>query len=947
MRRGCFSRFTLELSQNRVYYDDRNSLYGQIMEFILRKGSNMKKRILSLALVMVMIFTSLPMSAFAADVVAEGTCGENLTWTLDSTGTLKISGTGAMTDYTDISNAPSNAPWYSSRSSIKSVIIENGVTSIGDKAFYFCSSLTSVTIPDSVTTIGEWAFPRCTSLTSVTIPDSVTTIGDHAFSYCSSLTSVTIPNSVTTIGELAFYDCSSLTSVTIPNSVTTIGEWAFSGCSSLTSVTIGSGVTTIGDNAFCSCTSLDNITIPDSVTSIGGGAFSGCRSLKSINVDNHNEYYSSSGGVLFDKNQTILICYPAGKTESNYTIPDSVTTIGDDAFECCSSLTNVAIPDSVTTIGDHAFELCGSLTNVAIPDSVTSIGGSAFFYCSSLTSVTIGNGVTSIGDYAFSYCSSLTNVAIGNGVTSIGEWAFSNCDNLTSVTIPDSVTSIGGSAFESCSSLTSVTIGSGVTTIGESAFNYCGSLTSVTIGSGVTTIGESAFYICGSLKSINVDNHNEYYSSSGGVLFDKNQTILICYPAGKTESNYTIPDSVTTIGEAAFSYCSLTSVTIPDSVTTIGERAFFRCTSLTSVTIGSGVTTIGEYAFESCSSLTSVTIGSGVTTIGYAAFGSCSSLTSVTIPNSVTTIGEWAFESCRSLTSVTIGNGVTTIGYSAFNDCSSLTDVYYGGSEKQWNEISIKSGNDYLTNATIHYSGTDEHEHIYTFAVTEPTCTEQGYTTHTCSCGDSYIDSYVNALGHDYKDGVCTRCGAKDPDYKPPVKENPFVDVKEKDYFYQPVLWAVENGITNGTSKTTFSPNATCTREQAVTFLWRAMGSPEVSGVKNPFVDVKPSDYYYKAVLWAVKNGITQGIDATHFGPNNTVTRGQTVTFMWRAAGSPQVSGVKNPFVDVKSSDYYCKAVLWAVESGITNGMSATTFGPNSGCTREQIVTFLYRHLEK
>lgn len=125
------------------------------------------------------------------------------------------------------------------------------------------------------------------------------------------------------------------------------------------------------------------------------------------------------------------------------------------------------------------------------------------------------------------------------------------------------------------------------------------------------------------------------------------------------------------------------------------------------------------------------------------------------------------------------------------------------------------------------------------------------------------------------------------------------------------------------------------------------MGSPEVSGVKNPFVDVKPSDYYYKAVLWAVKNGITQGIDATHFGPNNTVTRGQTVTFMWRAAGSPQVSGVKNPFVDVKSSDYYCKAVLWAVESGITNGMSATTFGPNSGCTRGQIVTFLYRHLEK
>ena len=179
----------------------------------------MKKQVLSGLLVLCLIFSLLPMSAFAADVVAEGTCGENLTWTLDSEGTLTISGTGAMTDYSN----DSKAPWYSSRSSIKSAIISYGVTSIGDYAFYYCNRLTSVTIPDSVTSIGVCAFGSCISLTSVTIPDSVTSIGDSAFWYCSNLTSVTIGSGVTTIGESAFYACS-LTSVTKPDSVTSIGK---------------------------------------------------------------------------------------------------------------------------------------------------------------------------------------------------------------------------------------------------------------------------------------------------------------------------------------------------------------------------------------------------------------------------------------------------------------------------------------------------------------------------------------------------------------------------------------------------------------------------------------------------------------------------------------------------------------------------------------------------
>ena len=288
----------------------------------------MRKRILSFVLVVLMIATLLPVTALAADVVKSGTCGaegdgSNLTWTLDSEGTLTISGSGDMYDY-DFSRAP----WYGSRSRVKSAVIADGVTSIGESAFYVCTSLTSVTIPDSVTSIGNWAFEGCTSLTSVTIPDSVTRIGGATFDGCKSLANVTIPDSVTSIGYKAFGSCESLTSVTIPDSVTSIGERAFSYCTSLTSVTIPGSMTSIGSYAFMGCSSLTSVTIPDSVTSIGERAFSYCKSLTSV------------------------------------TIPGSVTSIGSYAFSSCSSLTSVTIPDSVTRIGEYAFYDCTSLTDV-------------------------------------------------------------------------------------------------------------------------------------------------------------------------------------------------------------------------------------------------------------------------------------------------------------------------------------------------------------------------------------------------------------------------------------------------------------------------------------------------------------------------------------------------------------------------------------------------------
>ena len=283
---------------------------------------------------------------------------------------------------------------------------------------------------------------------------------------------ITFDAPVTSIGEEAFRACSRLTSVTIPDSVTLIGRSAFSGCSSLTSVTIPDNVTSIGNSAFFDCSSLTSVTIPDSVTSIGELAFSGCSSLTAF----YGKYASADKRCLIIDG--VLNSFaPAGLT--SYTIPDSVTSIGEYAFYWCSSLASVTIPDSVTSIGEWAFYGCFRLTSVTIPDSVTSIGYYAFYCCSSLTSVTIPDSVTSIGDGAFNICSSLKNVAIGNSVTSIGELAFYDCISLTSVTIGNSVTSIGDYAFYDCISLTSVTIPNSVTSIGEYAFCLCSSLKNV------------------------------------------------------------------------------------------------------------------------------------------------------------------------------------------------------------------------------------------------------------------------------------------------------------------------------------------------------------------------------------------------------------------------------------------------------------------------------------
>ena len=370
----------------------------------------------------------------------------------------------------------------------------------------------------SVTSIGWDAFADCSSLTSVTIPNSVTSIGSGAFSGCSSLASVTIPNSVTSIGQYAFSECSSLTSVTIPNSVTSIESSAFKGCSGLTSVTIPNSVTSIESSAFYNCNGLTAVYITD--------LEAWCKIAFNSFIDSYSNPLSYAHHLFLD-----------GEEITELTIPNSITSIGNDAFYGCSGLTSVTIPNSVTSIGGDAFYGCSGLNSVTIPNSVTSIGWGAFEKCHSLASVSIGNSVTSIGDYAFLHCSNLaalyisdleawcnisfgnssscpgsahlflngeeiTEVTIPSSVTSIGNYAFYGCSGLTSVTIPNSVTSIGIESFCCCSGLTSVTIPNSVTSIGLSSFESCSKLTSVTIGSGIISIGDRSFIGCEGLSDV-------------------------------------------------------------------------------------------------------------------------------------------------------------------------------------------------------------------------------------------------------------------------------------------------------------------------------------------------------------------------------------------------------------------------------------------------------------
>ena len=810
----------------------------------------MKKRMhwILAGVVMLLLCSALFVGAMAE---TSGTCGDNLTWTLDDEGTLTISGTGDMNDY--YVNSYNDLPNTTWSFSVKRLVIEEGVTGIGKNAFYQCKYLESVTIANSVTEIRDYAFGQCSALREIEIPDSVTSIGSYLFKECRNLRSVKLSASITDLNDYLFYFCRWLTNVTIPDSVTSIGVGVFYGCEHLGDITIPDDVVSVGRGAFdytdyyghvVRCASLDS----NAARALGKAGYSFRVPGTAYDLKYLYDNDESTGLEIawLDKEVTSFII-PDGVTSIgdyafrgsreliDITIPDSVTTIGYNAFDGCTALKDITIPDSVTTLQAQAFYECNSLTNVKIPGSVKTFGANVFYSCDGLESVTIEEGVPVIGSAAFAYCANLKNVSIPESVTNIYNNVFENCTGLTHISIPDGVKKIYNSAFRNCSSLTDVTIGNGVTEISEQVFYHCTRLTSLTIPESVTRIGDYAFEKCESLTGLIIPDSVKNIGTGA-------------FTACKGMAAITIPDSVTGIGSAAFSGCSgITYFVIPDSVTALGSGVFAYCSSLRDITIGNGVTSIGNQTFKACSSLKAIEIPKRVQTLGNEVFADCTSLEQVILPDGLTemgpavfsgcsaiqginlpanllyipergflncsslrdlvlpegieAIGPSAFSGCTTLESITFPGTLKLIFASAFKDCESLINIYYNGTEKQLKQLKIDpTENDALLNAGLeilcqHKWG----KPVYTWSEDDSKLT----ATRKCQKNKSHIETEtVDVTCEILEEAGCTTAGKAR--YQSAEFENPAFGAQSKTEELSP------KGHEWGEAEFTWAENLSC-----------------------------------------------------------------------------------------------------------------------------------------
>lgn len=977
----------------------------------------MKKRLLSILLVLLMALTLLPLGALADE---NSKCGESLTWNLDEIGILTISGTGDMYNY----SSADPAPWNEHCLEITSITIGDGVTSIGSYAFCYCS-VKSITLPFGLKHIGSSAFFNCPNIQQIKIPDSVEYIDPYAFSLCKGLHTVQLPASLTLISEELFAECDNLRNLSIPDTVTEIGANAFSKCTEFSLTGLPDGIKSIGAAAFEDCGRIEELVLPETLEHIGEAAF---------------------GGTIIDK-------------ASFEGTPEKWKAIGGDCgIEC-----EVTFPNHICDFGSSwQYDTqkhwqscsCGKTQN----EGEHTGDGDTCTVCGAALSEALGSGSIDGGlSWSLSRSGALTISGSGkmsdfSSVANAAPWDKQK-DKIQSAVIESGVQSISGGAFSGCSALEKVSISDTVAQIDLNAFDGC------------TALAE-----------FEVAADNKAFSSDGGVLFSAGKELMRC-PVGKA-ADCTVPSGTVAIAGGAFKDCAkLERLVIPDSVTAIGKSAFENCAALKRITLPKSIAKLEALTFSGCAALAEITLPDGLKALGEKVFSGCAALKSVKIPAEVTVIPTEAFSGCVSLESITIPKSVSHINEHAFDGCTALKKVDYLGSDTDWSQVTKETGNNVLDNAEKSFTRTD-HEHKYTDTVIPPTCTERGCTVHLCACGDKREDSYTPPLGHSYRGGICVRCGILDPngdtqhkhDFIPTVTKptcltegfttytcscgecytkdyvsavghktqlqnaktagcltggytgdevctfcgkvfkqgsvifalghDPqparvkaptcnesgytgdlicmrcgdmtqigntvaatghkffggvcsvcgakgaeavpeFDDVKPGAFYFDAVQWAVKNGITNGTGKSTFSPNDVCSRYQIVMFLWRAAGQPEAKAAVS-FADVKPGDIFYEAVQWAVERGITNGTSSTSFSPFAPCTRGQIVTFLHRSAGSPTISGACD-FSDVSAGSFCRDAVIWASSEGITKGTSAGRFSPNEGCTRAQVVTFLHR----
>ena len=721
--------------------------------------------------------SGITLSAPATAGETSGYFSEDTWWEIDEAGTLTIGGEGDI---------PNGRLMYrlDDKDSVKSVVISDGITSIGYSVFSDMPNLTSVQIADTVTSIGDGAFYRCTNLSTVNIPDSVTSIGENAFCYCESLETIKIPESVESIGRNAFESTKWLdnmrkedhmliingilieasfrekTTIEIPDTVTRINDSAFIMCNRLNSVIIPDSVTSIGEEAFSRCLDLTSVTIPESVTSIGRDAF-----LNTLWLENRLK-------------------------EDPIVVVNGIIIVG----KACSG--DVVIPDTVTSINPYVFEYCNSIESVTIPDSVKSIGESAFKECKGLKSVTI-SGAAAIGESAFSGCENLAAVEIPN-VTSIGDSAFSHCTELRSLTIPASVTSLDFGTLYYCDNFESITIlnpdcqidyyssaGKTFTVYGyrrSSAEKYalyhdC-TFKDIEGSENTSTLGTSGK--CGDDIAWNIDEDGILTISGKGEIpeleFYKNNEI----------KKIVIEDGITGIAHHAFGNCqSLESVIIADTVTTIENNSFSNCGSLGSMEIPVSVTKIEACAFSNCESLGSIEIPVSVTKIGTGAFYNCKSLKEITIPDSVKEI-EWntlgscdaletvnlkykgiipesMFSRCKNLKSVVVPETINAIKSDAFFDCENLESITILNPDCEiYNQAkticnTFESGKATYSGVICGYKGStaEEYANKYNYKFVPLDATETTTTSYTTSSNTSTVTTSTTpkVASKDYKAG--------------------------------------------------------------------------------------------------------------------------------------------------------------------------------------------------
>ncbi len=631
-------------------------------------------------------------------VISSGTSGE-VAWKLtDENGayTLTLSGSGATQDFQRSSTTAWRATGF--RSKITKVVVEDGVTQIGDYAFYSCSALTEVILADSVTEIGSSVFQSCTNLTSVSLGTGVQRMGNYAFAGCTSLPEVSIPDSVTGIADYAFQNCTSLVSVTMGDGVQSVGVSAFDGDAALTDIRIPGSVASIGNYAFQNCSALAEITLESGIKSIGGYTFSGCVALSEV------------------------------------VFPDSLVSIGGNAFQRCTGLAKVSFGSGLQNIGSYAFQRCSALEEVFIPDSVTSLGQYAFQNCTGLTAVTVGDGVQTIPNYAFANNSLLKSVVLGSGTATVDGYAFQNCTSLVSVDFSQGWINITGTAFASVPELSDLSgdyyadqYGVLYRVLGDYAFpayiddesysvpdtlevvNEDGTVTEYPVqnaiyidggtSGNITWIvtgasGEYTLQLQGAGAMLNYSYAgnvpwNSYCTGITEVIMDEEITSVGNYAFYGCSSLETvkIPDSVTRLGDYSFLGCSaLAAVTIPENVTYLGNHTFDGCSALTDVKVLGNVSGGGNYTFQNCTSLKSVEVIGNVTGVGNGTFQNCSALMEIQLPDSVMVIGSNAFQNCTSLTNVVLGEGVMQIGDYAFSECSQLQEIVIPGNAAQIGE---------------------------------------------------------------------------------------------------------------------------------------------------------------------------------------------------------------------------------------------------------------------